>query len=81
MMMLSIFGEDVNVDINEEQGLVTLTNATDDCYCTITKEQHDNLFTQLAHVATDMEGTEQLDEQQAAPMDIVGSGVDDMESM
>lgn len=58
MMMLSIFGDEIEVDHNEEQGLVTLTNAAQDCYVTITKQQHDNLFNQLGNVATDMEDGE-----------------------
>lgn len=55
MMMLSIFGEELVVDHNEEQGLVTLHNENDDCYCTITKEQHDNLFAQLATIGEEMD--------------------------
>lgn len=66
MMMLCIFNEELNVDHNEEQGLVTLTNGADDCYCTITKEQHDNLFSQLGNIAKDMseEAHGTLDEQE-----------------
>lgn len=47
MMMLSIFGDELSVYDNETQGTVTLSSPNDDCYCTITKEQYDNLFTQL----------------------------------
>lgn len=61
IMMLSIFGDDLKIDENEQQGLVTLSNPEDDCYCTITKVQYDNLFGQLG-VEEGEDNTEILDE-------------------
>lgn len=53
MVMLSMWGDDIKIDENEQQGLITLTNPDDDCYCTITKVQYGNLFTQLANTIGD----------------------------
>lgn len=52
LCMLQTFGDDIKIDHNEQQGLVTLTNPDDDCYCTLAEKQYEDLMITL-HQALD----------------------------